>query len=162
MAHSCVLKMAWMAMITTTMVMFSGTNNVALGMGDNMMRRMLHKQRWDGGHEITYRGHGHGNGHGRGPSCSQDNHCDQAAASSMMIKCCRGSCVDTSYDLMNCGGCDTICSSNYTYATAAAYSSIILCSAGKCIDTSNDPLNCGRLHHRCHHYCYNSVCDYGL
>lgn len=76
---------------------------------------------------------------------------------------CGTTCVDTSRDPLNCGGCNAACDGgtvcNAGTCAASCPSPEIACS-GSCVDTSRDSQNCGTCGKACgaHMQCANSAC----
>src|SRR5262249_10160496 len=93
--------------------------------------------------------------------------------------CCKGLCIDTTKDLLNCGGCGTACSTTNGTPTCAASACSWACASGfgHCTTTNTgcetslktDKVHCGTCTTDCTSLvtnatgivCNNAVCDYG-
>ena len=86
-------------------------------------------------------------GHGDTPyvDCCTDGDCGSGGA------CCNGTCIDTTVDLSNCGGCGMACTTAVSNATATCAGGVCgfactgsLTACGEtCIDTGTNLANCG-------------------
>lgn len=78
---------------------------------------------------------------------------------------CGNTCVDTSINPLNCGGCglycppESYCSGGRCYCNAG----LSVCY-GKCVNTNSDPSNCGSCGNNCFvaaAVCMNGICQCG-
>ncbi|CAN6227714.1 unnamed protein product [Urochloa humidicola] len=88
-------------------------------------------------------------------SCSAELPCpyltDPSGFSYPGLDCCNGICIDTGYDIHNCGGCGYYCGS-WPW----------ICCDGYCFNSQNDYENCGRCGNFCDGGCIYGVCEYAV